>query len=55
MNMNPYYLTGFLIGISIGIFLVWHYLPYVNSISKSQKKAKKEELEKESNSNFDLD
>lgn len=51
--MNPYYVIGFLIGISIGLMLVWKYLPYVNYINKSNKNRKKEkELEDESNSNF---
>lgn len=51
--MNPYYVIGFLIGISIGLMLVWKYLPYVNYINKSNKNRKKEkELENESNSNF---
>lgn len=57
--MNPYYVIGFLIGISIGLMLVWKYLPYVNYINKSNKNRKKQkELEKSnsnSNSTFDLD
>ena len=51
--MNAYYVIGFLIGISIGLMLVWKYLPYVNYINKSRKNRKKQkELEDESNSNF---
>lgn len=54
--MNIYYIFGFLVGIAIGLYLAWNYLPYVDYIKKSQKETKEKELEKEnSNSVFDLD
>lgn len=51
--MNAYYVIGFLIGLAIGLMLVWEYLPYVNYINKSRKNRKKQkDLENESKSNF---